>query len=153
MKQKLRREFAAGAVIFHEQGGKRQYLLLQYRTSGKYWGFPKGVVNRAAHESLKQAAVRELEEETGLKESALQFASGFEERVHYFFRDAGTLVSKDAVYFLARSRSTTVVLSDEHVGFKWLPYRQALARLTHRSHRAVLTQAEIFLQAHPPSLE
>jgi 8-oxo-dGTP pyrophosphatase MutT (NUDIX family) len=141
-------ELSAGAVIFYQNGG-REYLLLQYETKDKYWGFPKGMVERGIKESPEDAAFREIREETGLTKENLELVPGFREKIHYFYRDADTLISKDAVYFLIRSRSKTVTLSKEHLAFEWLPFDRARERLTHKNHRRVLEKAETFLNADP----
>lgn len=54
----------AGGVLFNPQG---QVLLIRDRYG--YWCFPKGHVESG--ENLPQAAVREVEEETGLKGSVV----------------------------------------------------------------------------------
>lgn len=70
---------------------------------------------------------------------------GFKEKIHYFFREADTLVSKDVIYFLIRSRTKLVTLSKEHLAFVWLPYQEAQGRITHKTHRRILEKAEQFL--------
>jgi len=148
-------EISSGAVLFRQTPRGRRYLLLQYGfprggsrhpTMKPYWGFPKGLVERQKRESLEEAAAREIKEETGLADIA--FLPGFKEKVHYFFRYKDILVSKDAVYFLARVKSGKVKLSREHNDYRWLPYGKALGLITHQKHREVLEKAEQFLNRH-----
>jgi 8-oxo-dGTP pyrophosphatase MutT (NUDIX family) len=143
-KLKFRKEISAGAIIFYENR-KREYLLLQYETKDKYWGFPKGKVERKKQESLEETAFREIREETGLTQSALELIPGFKEKIHYFYRQGNTLISKDVIYFLIRSKKKTVTLSEEHLAFSWLNYKKALKRITHKTHRVLLKKAEEFL--------
>lgn len=166
--KRFRREISAGAVIFYENRG-REYLLLQYQSRApklgarqakaptgvgarqvtrEYWGFPKGQVEREHKESLEDAAFREIREETGLARDELELVPGFREKIHYFFREEDTLVSKDVVYFLIRSRTKRVMLSKEHVAFDWLPYAMARGRITHKNHRELLEKVERFLNQH-----
>ena len=51
---------AASGIVFNYQGG----ILLQKRADNGWWGLPSGYVD--AGESVKQAAVREIWEETGI---------------------------------------------------------------------------------------
>jgi len=58
------KEKSAGIIVFriNPQEGV-QYLVLYHR--GTYWNFPKGKLDPGENE--KQAAVRELSEEAGIK--------------------------------------------------------------------------------------
>ena len=60
----MKKEFSAGAVIFREEKGRILFLLI-YSARNRVWGFPKGHVE--AGESEKDAAKREIKEETGLR--------------------------------------------------------------------------------------
>ena len=141
-------EISAGAMIFRENGD-RKYLLLHYESEEAYWGFPKGHVERDKKESLEAAALREIREETGLEEKDLEIEPGFKEKIHYFFRKGDTLISKDAVYFLARAKKPEVKLSWEHIGFDWLSFKEALELIKHKNHRELLEKAENYLESKP----
>jgi bis(5'-nucleosidyl)-tetraphosphatase len=143
MATKTRQERSAGVVIFRRDGGAdnspRQYLLLDY---GKHWEFPKGHVE--AGEDVTDTALRELEEETGITDAAL--IPGFSHEIEYFFRDRRKrLVHKTVCFLLAQTKSADIRLSDEHVGFEFLPYGAALKRLTYANAKSILREAESFL--------
>jgi 8-oxo-dGTP pyrophosphatase MutT (NUDIX family) len=141
MATKTRQERSAGVVIFHRDGDEspRQYLLLDY---SKHWDFPKGHVE--AGEDVTDTALRELEEETGITDARL--VSGFSHEIEYFFRDRRKrLVHKTVCFLLAETRSTDIRLSDEHVGFEFLPYEAALKRLTYANAKSILRESESFL--------
>src|SRR5437868_14511146 len=57
-------ETSAGAIILRDIGGSLKIALAQHRRSTKTWALPKGHVEEG--ESLEQAALREIHEETGL---------------------------------------------------------------------------------------
>jgi 8-oxo-dGTP pyrophosphatase MutT (NUDIX family) len=136
-----RKERSAGVVAFVlDDAGGRVYLLLDY---GRQWDFPKGHVEKG--EDDRAAAIRELAEETGIAGERL--IEGFAHEITYFFRDRRTknLVRKSVVFFLAQLSSREVVLSDEHVGFEFLPYEQAQKKLTFPAARELLRLANEFL--------
>ncbi|MEM2873952.1 MAG: NUDIX domain-containing protein [Candidatus Nanoarchaeia archaeon] len=142
------REKSAGCVVFREEKGKRFYLLLYKAASGQYkesWAFPKGLVEKSEEE--KDAAIREVQEETGIKD--LEFFPGFREKIHYIYRKEGELVSKDVIYLLARTSQAYVKVSSEHAGYEWLPYEDAIKRLTFKSDKDILEKAEAYLKKIP----
>ncbi|WGL52084.1 NUDIX hydrolase [Nocardioides sp. BP30] len=55
---------AAGAVVFRRRKGECREVLLVHRPKYDDWSFPKGKLDRGEH--VTAAAVREVEEETGL---------------------------------------------------------------------------------------
>jgi hypothetical protein len=56
-------------------------------------------------------------------------------------------VSKGVVFYLVEALGEEVVkISGEHVGHDWLPYRQAMERLTYKNAKDTLRKAEKHLQ-------
>jgi bis(5'-nucleosidyl)-tetraphosphatase len=134
-KSKVRREFSAGFVLFRRTPHGPRFLLLDY---GKHWDYPKGHLEEG--ESAWQAAVRELREETGIRQ--VDRVGRFQRDMHYaFYSPKKGHVVKTVTYFLGRTRGETVTLSDEHEDFAWLPYEEARARLTYQNARDMLTAA------------
>ncbi|MFA5767863.1 MAG: NUDIX domain-containing protein, partial [Candidatus Paceibacterota bacterium] len=88
-------------------------------------------------------AKREVEEETGIKE--LRILPGFKETMKYFFKFKGENIMKFVTFFLAASEEKKVKLSYEHIGFKWLPYDEAIKQLTYNNAKAILKKADSFL--------
>ncbi|MFA6214081.1 MAG: bis(5'-nucleosyl)-tetraphosphatase [Candidatus Micrarchaeia archaeon] len=130
-------EKSCGALIFRCEGGKRLYLLLHY--AGGHWDFPKGHVEQGEEE--KQTALREIREETGI--GTLEFIPGFREEISYSFRHStGEEAQKHVAFFLAESGEKLVRLSDEHIGFAWLPYQAARKKATYENARMLLEKAE-----------
>jgi bis(5'-nucleosidyl)-tetraphosphatase len=134
-------ERSAGAVVFYKEGATEpEYLLLHY-TAG-HWDFPKG--NIEAGENEKQAAIREIREETGITD--VEFLDGFRMKIDYRYRHGRRLVLKEVVLFLARTHTRQVTLSHEHVGFAWKKYDEAMGHLTYQNAMNLLSGAKEFLQ-------
>jgi 8-oxo-dGTP pyrophosphatase MutT (NUDIX family) len=124
-------EKSVGAVVFRRDDKKILYLLLAYNP--KYWGFPKGHVEKK--ETEEETLRREIKEETGIK--GLKIIPEFRREMRYFYRAKGkereerkkenrkTLIMKKAVFYLAETKIKKVVLSREHVGFVWLPFEKS----------------------------
>jgi len=136
--------FAAGVIIFKPSSdGSRKYLVIQ--NAAGHWELPKGHTEPGEH--WRQTALRELAEETGITDVTL--IPNFARQIKYVFRDrkAG-LIHKTVCFALARTKRSKITLSDEHTGFAFLDFQQAIQRLTHAATRGVLQDAENFL-AHP----
>jgi bis(5'-nucleosidyl)-tetraphosphatase len=131
-------EKSAGAVLYRETDNGRMYLLLR---NGSRWDFPKGGIEKG--ESELQTVVREVGEETGLKD--LKIIPGFRKVIGYFYRRDRKSVHKQVVYLLARTQDDKVKISFEHQGFGWFPYQEALKRASYDNSRVTLTEAEKFI--------
>ncbi|HNY97525.1 MAG TPA: NUDIX domain-containing protein [Candidatus Pacearchaeota archaeon] len=138
-------ESSAGTVIYRKDQGKILYLLLLYPHYGKrgggYWDFPKGHVEEG--ENNRAAAIREIEEETGLKD--LAFATGFKQRIRYFFYANKKRVFKVVTFYLAQSHKAEVRISEEHADYKWFEYHEAMKIMRFKNAKNILRRANYFL--------
>ena len=115
-----RSKFSAGAVVVRPAAQSWRYLLLRvFRT----WDFPKGGLE--VGEAPLQAAVREVEEETGLTALDFRWGDAYRETERY---SAG----KIARYYVAASSAGDVRLPinpelgrPEHHEFRWVSYPEA----------------------------
>lgn len=149
-------EKSVGAVVYHFSGNEPFFLVLQYR--GGHWGFIKGHTEKG--ETDEQTLRREAEEETGLAD--LKIIPGFRSGERYYYRakreeaqkrklsGRGTRIFKRVVYYLAETEQVQIKLSPEHRNSLWLPYWQAVERVTNRNSQRVLEQAGRFLARHLP---
>ena len=138
-------ERSAGILIFRQMDEAREYLILHY--PGGHFDFPKGHVEK--DESERETALRELKEETGI--GKITWIEGYREIIHYDYRRGENMMSKDVIFFLARTRQKKVTISFEHKGFSWLPYKEALDKLTFGSAKDLLKKAEKFLKRGEPA--
>ncbi len=137
------REISAGVILVRNRS-QREYLLLDY---GSHWDFPKGHIEPG--EDPQATAARELQEETGIRDA--RFVPGFKESMRYFYRKAGEGMLKVVIFFLAETPTGEVTLSHEHSGYLWLPYEEAVMRLTFKNARELLAKARAFLDGSTPA--
>ena len=137
------REISAGVILVRNRS-QREYLLLDY---GSHWDFPKGHIEPG--EDPQTTAARELQEETGIRDARI--VPGFKESMRYFYRKAGEGMLKVVIFFLAETPTGEVTLSHEHSGYLWLPYEEAVKRLTFKNARELLAKARAFLDGSTPA--
>ncbi|MHA1303029.1 MAG: bis(5'-nucleosyl)-tetraphosphatase [Candidatus Heimdallarchaeaceae archaeon] len=134
-------EQSAGIVIYN----RGRYLLLNYGRSWNSpdrWGLTKGHIERG--ESVKQAALREAYEETGIKN--IEICDGFEKMVTYYFYRGEKKIKKTVVYLIGLTDTQKVHISAEHTGYYWASFDRALEMLTFENTRRVIRAAEDFLR-------
>ena len=79
----MRLQYSAGFVIYHDHPiYGRQFLLLRHSGNG-HWSFPKGLIDN--NETDLEAAIRELEEETGIQKQNVSIHSTFQKEIEYSY--------------------------------------------------------------------
>lgn len=135
------KELSAGIIVYRKEKGKIKYLLLQAKFKSEFWGFTKGNVENG--ERPEQTALREAGEETGLKDITL--IPGFKQKINWFYKREGKLVSKEARYFLGEAKTEKVAISEEHTGFAWCDFEEGLNKLKFKDDKELLKKANEFL--------
>src|SRR3989344_6295885 len=128
-------EKSVGAIIFLKDK-EVKYLLLHYESG--HWDYVKGHVEKG--ESEEETLLREAKEEAGLMD--LKIIDGFKEKIKYFFKANGKLISKEVVFYLAETKTEEIRLSLEHKAFKWLPYADAHKLVTYKNAKEILKKAD-----------
>ena len=121
---------SAGVVVVRREGDVWHYLLLR---AYNYWDFSKGVVE--AGEDPLEAACREVEEETGLKDLEFSWGHDYQETPPYG-------QGKIARYYIAETHQDTIILPvnpelgrPEHHEYRWVSYQKARGLLVPRVTR------------------
>ena len=139
------RHRSAGIIVFRRDGEACLFLLILSRlTKRPLWEFPKGGVDEG--ETVREAALRELFEETGISAEEVTLIPEFERTEDYRFTsgrsDRRSLIHKQVTYFLAETRKTAITLSaKESSEYAWLTLADALKRLRYKERRKLLQDA------------
>jgi len=128
-------ERSYGIVPLEKKAGEWHVLLVQHSTA-RYWGFPKG--HGEEGESPKQAAMRELLEETNLE--VVRFLSDTVLDEHYHYKHNGQLISKMVSFFIAEVKGTVTLQAEEISGSKWVPLSHAVDSVTYESDKVICQQ-------------
>jgi len=137
-------ETSAGGVVFRMHNGEPLFLLI--RDSYRNWGFPKGHLE--ADEGAEAAALREVQEETGIEPLHL---TGAIETIDWYFRFRGRLVHKVCHFYLMRTDCCDTQPQKEEgiTACRWACFDEATKLVSyanartvlHRAHEMVLTEA------------
>lgn len=142
-----RREVSAGIIIYRRTKEGIRFLLLFQR--GRYWNFPKGKLEQ--NERSFSAALREIHEETGLRQRDLRFYNNFKSYDRYAFEQEGQRVFKTVSFYLAEALRTDIKVSEEHEGYAWFSYRDASRMLRYQNLKNNLKKAyELITGKRPP---
>ncbi len=128
-------ETSAGIILFCENSDTRLFLLLHYPSG--HWDFVKGRIEK--NEQPKDAALREAREETGITD--IEFIVGFEERIRYNYRLDGKTIRKQVIFFLAKTKTIDIKISDEHLSYVWLEFDDALEKTTYQNAKELLKKS------------
>jgi len=135
-------EVSAGGVVVRpgERGGFEVCLV----NDGRYWGLPKGIVERG--EEPVDAGLREIAEETGLARDSLEVIGPLPAS-EYVYRRAQRLIFKRVHCFLVRAPAGAPLTpqAGEIAEAAWLSLEQARARASFRDTVAALDEAERML--------
>ena len=137
----MSREISARISIYRRTKEGPKFLVL-YHGRG-YWNFPKGKLE--AGERGLEAALREVAEETGIKAKDLVLKPEFREANKFFFRRGKEPVFKVAIFFLAETARAEVKVSDEHEGYGWFLFKDALGLMKYQSYKQILKKANNFI--------
>lgn len=132
LKDKKIKEKSFGAVIINEY---QEFLLIKHRF-GEHWDFPKG--HKENDETDKETVLREVMEETGL---LITIIEGFKEKSRYSPRE-GT--EKTVTFYMGFSTGKVTIQNEEVLDYAFLPYEDALARITFGESKEVLRKAKNF---------
>lgn len=131
--RRTRVETSAGGVVYRPGESGPSVLLI--KDPYMNWGLPKGHIEGA--ETPEQAALREVEEETGLTNlsSVAQLPT-----IDWYFRDRGKLVHKFCHFFLIASPAGDAVpqLEEGITEVTWISFDKAVELVSYANARDVI---------------
>jgi 8-oxo-dGTP pyrophosphatase MutT (NUDIX family) len=139
------RDVSAGGVVLRERDGRVEVALVG-RGQPLRWGLPKGGLQ--ARETLDRAAVREVQEETGLQVELLAPIGD----IVYWFNTRGARHHKTVHYFLMRAVGGDVRDHDwENDEAAWFPVDEALRIMVFPNEVEIVRRALALWQQRPHS--
>ncbi len=128
----MKREFSAGGIVFN---GKGEILLTQH-SKNHHWGFPKGWIDKG--ETVKDAAIREVKEEGGIKAEILEKVG----ENKYVYTLNGEKIFKVVTIFLMKYISGDPKDHDWEISEAlWYEPEDALKRLDFSQDKTLLKKA------------
>ena len=127
-------EKSVGAIVVN-QGGL--YLLLNRADkNGDFWEFPKG--HQLEDEKDIETLKRELKEETGIEK--FELIENFVEKNEYVSSSTGN--TRIILLYLIKVPNDKIIVSQEHKGYVWATFDDALTKLNHNTWREILTSTK-----------
>lgn len=123
---------AAGGILSRIDSGQSKYVIVKTAKNG-YWCLPKGKPT-STDLSLLETAVREVQEETGCKVDALDYAGDF----RYGIGNASKLV---LMWHMKLTKEDAHPLFSDISEIRWLNALEAIALLSRKRERRFLASA------------
>ena len=126
------KEIASGGVVFYRKDdiSEPKFLLLKHKGRKKQWDLPKGHLKK--HETIKECAIREILEESGIPQEKLILIKELNHKNIYVKRRSfGKKYRKIVHLFLFQSLTHKIKLSSEHTNSKWVKFDQLDEKLTY----------------------
>lgn len=139
--RRARVETSAGGVVFRRRSAAEVLLI---RDPYENWGLPKGHIEGG--ETPAEAALREVEEETGLAE--LEIVAQLP-TIDWYFRNRGKLVHKFCHFFLLEATAGEPVpqLEEGITDCQWLTFGDAVDTVSYANAREVIVAAAQMLES------
>jgi 8-oxo-dGTP pyrophosphatase MutT (NUDIX family) len=134
-RRKTRNEHSSGGAVISFRDGRPFVAMIATRNRTR-WGLPKGAV--AKGETSEQAALREVQEETGIMADIVTSLDSIE----YFFRAGDTLVRKTVDFYLMQyvgGKLTPQLTEVDDV--EWVELSEAILRASFESEKKLLSAA------------
>lgn len=129
------RAYSAGGAVYKRENGKIYWLLIKPRGKDR-WQLPKGTIDKG--ESSKEAALREVHEETGVWAEIIEKIAD----AKFFFVFQTEKIFKTVTFFLMKyvSGKPSVVpeFEKEIEDVKWMETKEALDSITFKDEREII---------------
>ncbi len=162
LKPLVMRQFASGGIIFKKDGNQIKWLVTQNNPSKEcpqeFWRLPKGWIDdrdggltpgpiasgekRAKESDLTNNALREVREEGGVEAKIIKKIGTSK----YFINFMGRRILKFATFYLMEFiRDLPEGFGFETMKVEWLPFDEAIKRISHNHEKQMLVKAKELL--------
>jgi 8-oxo-dGTP pyrophosphatase MutT (NUDIX family) len=137
MPLKSRDEVSAGGVVYRRSGDKMEILVC--KDAGYHrWVLPKGLVGNG--ESYAETALREVQEETGIR---ARLVTSLGDPEQYVYTAQGMRVFKRVYYFLMEYESGSIEIHDHEMeDVRWVSVDEALELLAYDGAKRMVRAAQ-----------
>lgn len=148
----MKREFSAGGIVIRlaptksglakDRFSKNNVEVLLIHNAAmrdpkkSYFGFPKGHIHSG--ESSEEAALREVEEEVGIKAEVIEKVG---ESKYVFTGKEGKVFKVVTVYLMKCQEDKITLQENELLGAEWLSSKEALEKLSFSTDKGLLKKA------------
>ncbi len=131
-------QFSAGGIVYKTED-KKLFILLCQHSQHHGWGFPKGLIgDKKEGESKESTALREVEEETGVKGEIL----GQVDPVSFWFVFEGEKVKKTVYYYLMKFLEGDIAEHDDEMeNVEWIEAKNVIEKLTFKADKEAFNSA------------
>lgn len=126
----MKREISAGGIVFRD----KEMLLI--KDSYGRWSLPKGLIEK--NERTEEAALREVKEETGLKEVEIVKKLG---EIKYFYQLQGEKIFKIVIFFLMKTKNKELKAQWEIQDAQWFPINEAVEKIEYKNTKPLVEKA------------
>ena len=139
----MKRKVAAGGVVIRQHKDTKQAILV-LQSNHKGWCFPKGHIEPG--ESLEETALREVEEETGIKGRIIV---PLPETSYRFISSKGNKIDKTVYWYLMRYHKKGVQTHAHEIDeVKWIPLEKIEKLLDFKEDRVLFNNALKAIKKH-----
>jgi 8-oxo-dGTP pyrophosphatase MutT (NUDIX family) len=133
-----KKDFSIGVVVFYNGKEGVEYLLLKHKQG--HWSFSKGHPDEG--EETLETALRELREETGIRELILLNKEPLLKEKYKFINKKRKHVLKNVEYFIGEVKNKTVHVDGmEILDCKWCSYQTGINTITFKESKNILNEA------------
>jgi len=145
-RRKTRNEHSSGGAVIHTLDGRPHVAMIATRNRTR-WGLPKGAVSKG--ETSEQAALREVQEETGILADIVSPL----DTIEYYFRAGDTLIRKRVDFYLMSYVGGALTPQLTEVDdVEWVELSEAIRRASFESEKKLLSAALEQIQSSAPDV-